>query len=246
METSLHRALKDRYGEGLPGRSEVTLDGFRIDAIDEAGVLIEVQSGPLAPLRAKLKRLLPRHRVRVVKPVALDRRVVRRTRRDGPDLSARRSPWRGELIDAFEHLVGLATLFPAPRLEVEILGVSVEEIRIPRRRWPGYHVVDRRLARLRSRHLLCDACDLWQIIPQADWDEPFTTAEIASRTGRPLWLAQRVAYCLRLTGAARVVGKRGNHLVYVRNEVNEGSVPGDRVSADVTPPRRLAREAAPT
>ena len=78
METSLHRTLKDQYGFGAGGRSEVGLKGFRIDAVDSAGRLVEVQSGPLGPLRGKLSRLLPEHRVRIVKPVVLERRVVRR------------------------------------------------------------------------------------------------------------------------------------------------------------------------
>jgi len=45
METSLHRALKDQYGSGWGGRTEVTLKGFRIDAVDGAGLLVEIQSG---------------------------------------------------------------------------------------------------------------------------------------------------------------------------------------------------------
>ena len=68
METSLHRVLKQRYASATGGRSEVVLEGFRIDAVDETGLLVEVQSGPLGPLRAKLVRLLPSHRIRVVKP----------------------------------------------------------------------------------------------------------------------------------------------------------------------------------
>jgi hypothetical protein len=39
---------------------------------------------------------------------------------------------------------------------------------------------------------------------------------VSERLGRPQWFAQRVAYCLRLTGAVRVVGKSGNRLIYVR------------------------------
>jgi hypothetical protein len=35
---------------------------------------------------------------------------------------------------------------------------------------------------------------------------------------RSVVFAQRVAYCLRLTGAARVVGKVGNSLVYARED----------------------------
>lgn len=79
MESSLHRALKERYGLESGGRSEVTLGGFRIDAMDGAGLLVEIQSGPLSPLRGKLARLLPDYRVRVVKPVVLEHTVIRRT-----------------------------------------------------------------------------------------------------------------------------------------------------------------------
>ena len=47
--------------------------------------------------------------------------------------------------------------------------------------------------------------------------KPFSTIDLAQRLGRPVWFAQRVAYCLRKTGAARVVGKTGNRLVYLRD-----------------------------
>ncbi len=92
METSLHRALKERYAAGGSGHPEVMLAGFRIDAVNGAGRLIEIQSGPLGPLRRKLGQLLPDHRMRIVKPIALRRRIVRRSKRDGPNLSARCSP----------------------------------------------------------------------------------------------------------------------------------------------------------
>ena len=217
METSLHRALKDRYGLSSGGRCEVTVEGFRIDAVEPCGQLVEIQSGALGPLRAKLGRLLPRHRVRVVKPVVLERRVVRRNRLDGADLSSRRSPKRGTLVDVFEDLVGLARSFPHPNLGIEILGVAIDEIRTPRRRWPGYKIADRRLGEVRERVLLEKPADLWQLFPGGhDWTVPFSTIDISARTDRPQWLAQRMAYCLRHSGAARTVGKAGNRLIYVR------------------------------
>jgi hypothetical protein len=45
----------------------------------------------------------------------------------------------------------------------------------------------------------------------------FTTHDLARLLDRPLSFAQRVCYCLRLTGAAQVVGKIGNRLVYERD-----------------------------
>jgi hypothetical protein len=219
METSLHRALKDRYGSGSGGRSEVTLNGFRIDAVESTGQLVEIQSGALGPLRPKLGKLLPEHLLRVVKPVVLERRVVRRTRLGGADLSARRSPKRGAVVDVFEDLVGLARVFPHPNLVIEVLGVSIDEIRTPRRRWPGYKIADRCLIEIHDRFELSQAADLWDLLPDdRDWSEPFTTADISRRIDRPLWFAQRVAYCLRHSGAARHVGKNRNHRLYAREE----------------------------
>jgi hypothetical protein len=217
MEMSLHQSLKERYATGGDRRPEVPIRGFRIDAVDNAGRLVEVQSGPLAPLRRKLNRLLPDHRVRIVKPVILRRRVVRRHRVDGPDLSARSSPKRGALHDVFDDLVGVVRVFPHANLDIEVLGVTIDEVRMPRRRRPGYVIADRRLDTICATALLARAEDLWTLLPEdCRGREPFTTFDLSERLGRPVWFAQRVAYCLRLTGAARVAGKEGHRAVYVR------------------------------
>jgi hypothetical protein len=217
METSLHRALKEHYATGKHRRSEVVLEGYRIDAIDEAGRLVEIQSGALGPLRSKLRRLLERHCIRIVKPVVLRRRLVRKMRRDGAVVSARSSPKHGSLVDVFDDLVGVVSVFPHANLEIEVLGVTIDEIRIPRRRWPGYTVADRCLGEIRAKTSLAQAGDLWSLLPAScAAPEPFTTRDLARQLDRPLWFAQRVAYCLRLTGAAHVVGKKANLLIYSR------------------------------
>ncbi len=217
METSLHRSLKEQYATGGNRRPEVVIRGFRVDAVDDAGRLVEVQSGPLGPLRGKLRRLLVEHRIRIVKPVPLRRRIVRRTRPDGPDLSARCSPRRGVLHDVFDDLIGVVRVFPHANLEIQVLGVTIDEVRVPRRRRPGYAVIDRRLGEIPSIDLARHAGDLWGLLPEGcDGRKSFTTHDLAEQLGRPLWFAQRVAYCLRLTGAARVVGKTRNRLIYLR------------------------------
>src|SRR5262249_18299605 len=56
----------------------------------------------------------------------------------------------------------------------------------------------------------------WSLLPAScHGQDAFTTRDLADRLGRPLAFAQRVAYCLRLTGAARVVGKSGNQRIYL-------------------------------
>lgn len=213
METSLHRQLKEQYGPELGGRSEVPLHGFRVDAVSSEGTVIEVQSASLGPLKGKLLRLLPEHQVRVVKPVVLERRIVRQTQRNGAELSARLSPKRGALVDVFDDLVGLAWIFPHPNLSVDVLAVEIDEVRVPRRRRPGYAVVDRRLRKVVTTVSLRQASDLWTLLPEVRAGS-FTTLDLAERLGRPIGFAQRVAYCLRLAGAVETLGKVGNRWIY--------------------------------
>jgi hypothetical protein len=215
VESSLHRQLKEHYGPGLGGRAEVVLGAFRVDAIAPDGRLIEVQAGPLSRLRAKLEQLLPTREFCVVKPIVVGRRLIRRDRPGGPDLQTRRSPKRGALLDAFDELIGLARIFPHANLGIDLLAVEVDEIRVARRRKPGYRVVDRVLSGVRETVRLRQSEDLWSLLP-GDLPGRFTTRELAEELGRPLAFAQRVAYCLHLGGAAEVVDRRGNHRVFER------------------------------
>jgi hypothetical protein len=141
---------------------------------------------------------------------------VRRARPDGPDLSARTSPRRGCLADVFDDLVGLARVFPDPNLRVDVLAVAIDEVRVPRRRRPGFAVIDRRLREVRAARTLHTATDLWDLLPDG-LASVFTTLDLAALLGRDIGFAQRVAYCLRLAGACIVCGKRGNRLVYHRD-----------------------------
>jgi hypothetical protein len=218
METSLHRALKDRYAAGFADRREVRVAGFRIDAVDQTGRLVEIQSGALGPLCTKLQKLLPEHRLRIVKPVVRTRRLVQTSPRSGAAISVRRSPKRGALVDIFDDLIGLVRIFPHINLDIEILGVTIDEVRKPRRRRPGYTVTDRQLGEIHETAMLVRAGDLWSLLPPSCRDHyPFTTVELAAQLCKPIWFAQRVAYCLRKTGAARVVGKTGNRVIYARD-----------------------------
>ncbi|MFO0959380.1 MAG: hypothetical protein U0800_18425 [Isosphaeraceae bacterium] len=182
----MHRQLKAQYGPDRGGRAEVTLQVAgarpRIDAIGPDGELIEIQSASLSALRAKLKILLDvGHRVRVVKPVAVGRHVTRRDQAEGPDRSSRRSPWKGSITEAFPDLMRLARIFPRPGLSIELLAVTIDEVRIPRPRRRGYAVIDRRLIAIDRAYRLEVAADLWGLLP-GDLPDPFTTLDLAARS----------------------------------------------------------------
>jgi hypothetical protein len=221
METTLHRQLKALYA-GAGARVEQRLDGFayRIDAV-RGEELVEIQHGSLAAIRDKIGRLLERHRVLVVKPLIVRKTLVSLSRRGGKELSRKQSPKRGSVLDVFEDLVYFTRVFPHENLTLETPLVEIEERRYPghgkRRRWRArdYQVEDQRLLAVTGVERFAVSCDLWRILPSG-LAEPFHSGQLAAALCVRRWAAQRIAYCLRKTGAACVAGKQGNAWLYRR------------------------------
>jgi len=231
MEHSIHRQLKSLYVTDSD-RHEVTVDGYRIDAVDGER-LIEIQYGSLGAIRNKIRRLLCSHDVLVVKPLAQRKQLIKRDVPDGPVVSTRKSPKKQTLWNLFDDLVYFVDVFPHPRLELEILMTLQEEYRLPaekkRRVCRGYVVEDRLLAEVTGRAMLRTVDDLLAMLPESIRPrgriEPFSTAELATAAGISRPLARKVAYCLRRFGAVHVVGKQGNAMLYELDE-SSSAIPG--------------------
>ena len=217
MEFSLHRELKEHYATH-DAQQEVKLGPYRIDVVRD-GCLIEIQHGSLAAIRDKVRALLKRHSVLVVKPIIARRQIVKYDQRDGRVLHRRWSPKRGRLLDLFDQLVYFTRVFPNKRLTIEVPLVEIQEHRVPghgrRRRWRknDFQVVDQRLMTITSTHRFHRPEQLWQLLP-VRLPDPFDTEQLARQLEVQRWIAQRIAYCLRETGAAETVGKRGNTRLY--------------------------------
>lgn len=212
-EGALHAQLKACYAE--PGDLlEQPVDGYVIDLV-RGSLLVEIQTGSLAPLRRKLERLLRAHDVRVVVPVALTRRIVRLSP-DGELLSARRSPRRGRSEEIFARLVSLPAMLAHPRFEVELLLTHEQEYRRhePGRafRRHGWVVVGRSLISIEDRALLSRPADAAALLPSLP--ELFDTGDLARAAGCTRRLAQQMAYCLRAAGVLTPVGKRDRAVLY--------------------------------
>jgi hypothetical protein len=163
-ETSLHRGLKALYApEGGAARREVRWGGYRIDVVT-ADELVEIQHGSLAAIRGKVARLLERHRVRVVKPIVVEKRLIKRQRAGAEAVHVRRSPKRGSIWELFHELIYFVRVFPHPRLTLEVPLVEVEEWRYPghgrRRRWRAedFQVEDQKLLSVRQTRSRRPAC----------------------------------------------------------------------------------------
>jgi hypothetical protein len=216
METSLHRQLKLRYAQDA--QTEVRLDDYRIDAVSR-GRLVEIQHGSLAAIRDKIADLLRNNRVLVVKPIIVEKVLIKQIERGGQVDSRRKSSKRGKLLDLFDELVYFTRVFPHRRLTLEVPLVDIEELRYPghgrRRRWRAndYQIEDQRLVSVRSVHRFRTAADLARLMP-GELPEAFHTGHLAAGLGVSRHVAQRIAYCLRHMGAVRSAGKQGNALLY--------------------------------
>lgn len=208
-EGPLHAALKQALVQ--PGDEvEVAVGRFVIDIVRADGELVEIQTGGFGGLVPKLDALLDEHRVRIVHPIAAQRRIVR-VDADGQVLSARRSPRRGTPLDVFDRLVTFPSLLGHPHLTLELALLAEDHVRGPepvrvrrRTRDPG----ERRLTDVLERIELRDPGDVLRLMPPLP-DEPFTTRELRELLGVPTVLAQRVVYCLRGLELVEPAGMRG-------------------------------------
>jgi hypothetical protein len=210
METTLHRQLKQRYAtEGA--LVEQRLGRYRIDVVQQDR-LVEIQLASLSAIRDKIAVLVKQHDVLLVKPIIARKYLVKRRRPAGRIVSRRRSPKQRTLLDVFEELVHFTRVFPHRRLTLEVPLVEIEEWRFPghgRRRWRrdnDHQVEDQHLMQVLSVHRFHTAADLCRILP-CPLPRPFHTGHLAEALGVERWVAQRMAYCLRKTGAIQSVGK---------------------------------------
>ena len=214
-EGALHAQLKQWYLE--PGDLlERKLGGYVIDLV-RGDLLVEFQTGGFAPLRKKLAALTEEHRVRLVAPVALSRRIVRLSD-EGEIISARRSPRRGCLHDVFDRLVSIPGLVAHPNFELEVLLTHEDELRMfkPGRayRRRGWVVQGRSLVGVEHSVVIAGPADAAQLLPALG--VTFDTADLAAAGCLDRRLAQRMAYCLRALGVISPVGKRGGAVLYAR------------------------------
>lgn len=107
-EGPLHAAVKAALAEP-DDRLEVPVGRFVIDLVRADGELVEVQTGGFGALGNKLDALFDEHRIRIVYPVAAERRIVR-VDEHGQVLGVRRWPKRATAVAVFDKLVAFPSL----------------------------------------------------------------------------------------------------------------------------------------
>ena len=142
--------------------------------------------------------------------------------KEGKVLSKRQSPKKGNWLTAFEELVYFTSVFPHKRLTMEFVLVDIAETRFPghgrrrRRRSSDHQVQDLELTQIIDRSRIKDSTDLFQWLPFEKIPKKFVTKDLADACEISQDDAQRITYCLRETGAIRVLGKKGRANYYQR------------------------------
>lgn len=217
-EGPLHQALKALYLDA-DGEEEVGVGSFVADVRGADAVLYEIQTGGFAPLKRKLATLLESHEVVLVHPIAAVRYIVKLPEGEDEQATRRRSPKKGALANIAEELVSIPHLLEHPNFQLEVVLIEEDEVRVYDpgrvRRRGGWRVVSRQLTRVVDRHRIVGPEDLFSLVP-GPLPEDFTTRDLAEAMGQPRWLAQKLAYCLRESGAVELCGKSGNALRYRR------------------------------
>lgn len=222
-ESSLHAALKNWYAR--PGDEfEAKVDGYIID-IRRERELIEVQTSNFAAIANKLRKLLKKHRVRLLYPIAEEKWISRITE-SGELIRRRKSPKKGKPFHLFKELIRIPDLLNEDNFTMEVILIKEEDIWCEdgRGSWrrKGVTVQDRKLLEVIASLELGESRDLLGFLP-AGLTEPFSNKDLAVQMGEPVREVRKFTYCLRKTGLIKIVGKQGNELLFALVKEDAGS-----------------------
>ena len=219
-EYSLHAQLKEYLAE--PGdRFEVLVEGKVIDLVRADGELVEVQTGHLFQIKAKVLGLAEKgYRVRVVYPVSVACELRRLDPVTNELLSVRRSPKRGNIYCLFDELVRAPELVAASNITFEVLMIHSAKTKTRdgsgsfwRR---GDRTVDRELIQVISSYSFCSR-DQWLAIIPGSLAQPWNSATLGEALCISSAKARKILYCFSHAGILAEAGKEGRYKTYEKN-----------------------------
>ncbi|MGI6270527.1 MAG: hypothetical protein ACOYKJ_08365 [Candidatus Howiella sp.] len=227
-EKTLHAVLK-AYFEPLAVRREVPVGRYVADIVGEDGI-IEIQTGSFTPLRPKLTAFLEAARVTVVYPVARRKWLSVIDPATGEEVSRRRSPKAGRVLDVLPELYRIEPFLTHPNFHLCVLLMDWIEIRLPvpksRRNRRGYARQDRIPLSLEGEAWFRRPEDYLQLLPDPEGlPDPFTSRDAAEAAGLRPGDASGLMGLLYRLGLARRVGKSGNAYLYALTVPAAGEVP---------------------
>ncbi|HPE70087.1 MAG TPA: hypothetical protein P5560_06755 [Thermotogota bacterium] len=214
-ESQLHAGIKEWMFE--PGdRLEVPLEGYVIDLV-RGEELIEIQTRNLGKIVPKLFALLPKHPVRVVMPIIVEKTLHYLDPSSGASVLRRKSPAHQTLWDLFAEWIFSPELFHQAGFTMQVLEVSVEETRCDNGKgsWrrKGVQVQQRVLECVHRSHVIRGLSGLAELLP-VELPPVFGNENLVGLLGVSPNLASKISYTYRKAGVFHTVGKRGRKLLF--------------------------------
>lgn len=130
-ESHLHHTLKVFFKTQNPGsKLEVPYKQWICDIETEDQGIIEIQTGNILPLKAKIKEAIKDKRnITIVHPVITEKKIEVYTR-DGTLVSKRKSPKKENIFDALKTLTGIYDLLLTRYVTIIFIEVKTTEQRI--------------------------------------------------------------------------------------------------------------------
>lgn len=224
-ERSLHASLKQWYAR--PGDTfEHPLNTYIIDLV-RGEQLIEIQTRNFSAIRKKLEVLLQHHKVHLLHPVTCQKWVIQVAACGQKVLSRRKSPFCGDLTDAFEELMRIPELLLHANFSMELVLIHEEEVRCRDGKGSKYRkrqsIKDRRLLAVVASHYFSCPADFMRFLP-ATLPTPFSNKELAAALQLPLHRCRQITYTLRKMEAIAVVAKKGNELLFQSSLLPEAAM----------------------
>ncbi len=215
-ESSLHANLKKIYA-GKEGAIEVPTERWICDVRQSDGSVVEIQTSGFSALYNKVKELSLYTPVLIVHPIAVDT-WLHTYNTDGKLLSKRKSPKHGLWWNIFDELIYAPKLPLLKHCSIEVLLLSVEEIRVAdgkgARRRRGVRIEDKKILKIHRRVLFKNTEDWKACVPQKLKEERFNSQSFSKETGISRKLSQKVLYVLAKIGIIIEEGREGRYKTY--------------------------------
>ena len=213
-EKAVHRTLKNYF---CPEKElqETEINGNICDAYKD-GMIYEIQTGSFTHLKDKLKVFLPDHRVTVVYPLAVDRRIIRADPMSSEILSERMSSKHGKRTDILPELYAVREFINDGNLSVMIAFMKCADIRPEKagkrqERKSGSVTLPTELLFFESYSGPEDIKEISPGMAPGEYRAKDVRAALGIRSGTDSWRALKM---LVYTGYLKETGKDGKAVIY--------------------------------
>jgi hypothetical protein len=214
-EKKLHSILK-YYIESDDLYHEIRINGFFAD-IYKDNVIYEIQTSSFNRLRNKLNSFLDEYNVNIIYPIPYNKWIYWISDQDGTISDKRKSPKKGNYMDAFKELYKIKMFLRNEKLKITLMLIDMHEYRLLNGWSKDFKKGSSRYERIPTK--ICDSLNLstkkdYLFFFPDDLQSPFTVKKYSEVLGINRRLAGLMLNIMNHLDVIRVTGKQKNAYLY--------------------------------